>query len=76
MAGLKAKGGKKNRKLGRNKRYCDRRKADGREAHNKLRRMRRHLRRHPHDQSGLSKFKAAGGSEMYLTTRQLPPEQM
>lgn len=64
MAGTKAKGGKKNRKLGRNKNACAAYVREERQKKNKIRRMRRHLRalRHAHDAQGRSLFKQLTGS--------------
>lgn len=45
MAGQKAKGGKKNRKHGRNKVFCTKYRADNREARNKARNVAREARR-------------------------------
>lgn len=41
------KGGKKNRKHGRNKAFCVQYRADNREERNRKRRIARHLRNHP-----------------------------
>lgn len=49
MGGIRAKKGKKNRKLGNNKVYCTRYKNEGRQEINKIRRMKRHLRKFPND---------------------------
>lgn len=45
----KAKGGKKNRKVGRNKLYILKYRAEHRYEKNKARKMRRHLAKHPND---------------------------
>lgn len=45
MAGQKAKGGKKNRKHGRNKVFCAKYRAENREAKNKARNVKREERR-------------------------------
>ena len=45
----KAKGGKKNRKVGRNARRCEAYKAENRRERNKLVRLLRHLARFPKD---------------------------
>lgn len=45
MAGNKAKGGKKNRKHGRNKVFCAKYKAENREAKNKAANVKREARR-------------------------------
>ena len=45
MAGTKAKGGKKNRKHGRNKVFCAKYRAENREAKNKARNVKREERR-------------------------------
>lgn len=45
MAGNKAKGGKKNRKFGRNKASCERYRKEGRREKNKARKQARHQRR-------------------------------
>jgi hypothetical protein len=44
-----AKQGKKNRKLGRNKKVCDKYKLEGRREKNKAIRRARHLKNHPTD---------------------------
>lgn len=59
MAGIKAKGGKKNRKVGRNAKYCERYRAEGRWLKNKLRRLRSHLKRQPNDRQALKALEAA-----------------
>jgi len=47
----KPKGGKKNRKHGRNKTGCERYRREGRREKNKARRLRRHLRHNPQDRT-------------------------
>jgi hypothetical protein len=47
--GGKPKGGKKNRKWGNNKAYCQRYRAEGKQEKNRARRINRHLKRHPND---------------------------
>lgn len=47
--GGKPKGGKKNRKYGRNKKWCTKYKLENRKEKNKLLRRLRHLKRHPND---------------------------
>lgn len=54
MAGIKAKGGKKNRKHGRNKKSCERYRLEGRAGKNKTRRLKRHAKRHPNDSQAVS----------------------
>jgi len=49
MSKAKAKGGKKGRKIGRNKNFCDMYKLQGRREKNKKKRKIRHLKRHPND---------------------------
>ena len=63
MAGTvkKQKGGKKNRKLGRNVKYCTYYRQANIEAKNRLRKMRRHLKKNPNDQANASRFEALGG---------------
>lgn len=68
MAGTKAKGGKKNRKLGRNSVACKRYANEGRELKNRLRKMRKHLRRNKTDAQNLAAFKKFGGSEDAIFT--------
>lgn len=48
MSGVKAKGGKKNRKYGRNKAFCERYAKEGREKKNLIRRLRTRIRRNEH----------------------------
>lgn len=43
------RGGKKNRKWGRNKKFCERYRAEGRREINKAARLARHLKHHPND---------------------------
>ncbi len=62
MAGSGAKKGGKNRKYGRNKRFCDRYKIEGRETKNRARKMSRHLKKYPDDKQAeglLKKLRAA-----------------
>ncbi len=49
MAGTKAKSGKKGRKIGRNKAFCERYRAEGRRLKNKIAKLRSHLRHFPED---------------------------
>lgn len=49
MGGLKAKKGKKNRKFGNNKVYCTRYKNEGRQEKNRIRRIKRHIKKQPND---------------------------
>lgn len=58
MAGAKAKGGKKGRKIGRNAKYCERYRIEGREIKNKRRRLRRHLKRYPDDAQAMRALEA------------------
>lgn len=46
MAKAKAKGGKKNRKYGRNKKWCERYRAEGRREKNKAAKQARHRKRY------------------------------
>lgn len=52
------KGGKKNRKYGRNKTVCERYSREGREEKNKARRLRRHLKKYPEDGEATKALKA------------------
>jgi len=54
MTGVVAKGGKKNRKYGRNKPDAIRYKAENRYVRNKKRKLDRHLNRHPKDEQALT----------------------
>jgi hypothetical protein len=45
MSGERAKSGKKHRKYGRNKRFCDRYKLEGRREKNKAKKEARHVKR-------------------------------
>lgn len=56
MAKQVKKGGKKNRKLGRNDKYCQGYAAAGLELRNKRRKMRRHIRRFPENAQARSDF--------------------
>ncbi len=49
IPGAKHKGGKKNRKWGRNKKFCERYRIEGRRERNKARKAIRHLKNHPLD---------------------------
>lgn len=51
--GRKAKSGKKNRKWGRNENSCARYRAGGQQEKNRVRRIRRHLKRFPNDRQAL-----------------------
>ncbi len=67
MAGERAKGGKKGRKIGRNKAYCKVYAAIGRETVNKRRKLRQHLRRSgEQDGVAMTAFLLCGGSLDYL----------
>jgi len=46
---LKAKGGKKNRKIGRNEKWCEAYRARHQRERNKVVKLRRHLKKHPGD---------------------------
>jgi hypothetical protein len=50
--GERAKGGKKNRKVGRNAKWCERYRLSNRRERNKLKRLNKHLARHPGDGCG------------------------
>lgn len=58
MASTKQKAGKKNRKHGRNKLFCERYRREGRREKNKAIRLRKHLRRHPRDTVAMQADKA------------------
>ena len=49
MAGEKARGGRKNRKYGRNKKFCERYTIENTRIRNKRVKLKRHLRRQPND---------------------------
>jgi hypothetical protein len=49
--------GKKNRKVGRNAKWCERYRLSRRREHNKLRRLAKHLERHPGDNVGMNAAK-------------------
>jgi hypothetical protein len=49
MAEQVTRGGKKNRKFSRNKRKCERYRAEGRREKNKAARLRRHMKAHKND---------------------------
>jgi hypothetical protein len=70
VAGIKAKKGKKNRKLGRNQKACTSYSLAGMAERNRLKRMRRHLRerRHQNDAQGMKEYLAFGGSEDSIYT--------
>lgn len=51
MGGIRAKKGKKNRKLGNNKAVCTRYKNEGRQEINKKHRILRHLKKQPNDKA-------------------------
>ena len=62
MAGLKAKGGKKNRKYGRMKKFCERYKLEGRKKKNLIQRLKTRIRRNEakakkHARKGLKAIK-------------------
>ena len=44
MSGIQAKGGKKNRKFGRNKKFCEQYEIQGRRLKNKLKKLRKRIR--------------------------------
>lgn len=70
MGGERAKAGKKNRKLGRNKTCCERYRKEDRETFNRMRRLRRHLRRQPNYEVAMLAFREAGGTADYLNSLQ------
>jgi hypothetical protein len=71
MAGQKAKGSRKGRKIGRNEAYCKRYVAMELDAKHKLRRMRRHIRKTDYtDLAAMALFKTAGGTDDYLRSLQ------
>lgn len=49
MAGIKSKGGKKNRKYTRNLKCCERYRAMGVRIINKIKKLKRHMKRLPND---------------------------
>ncbi len=49
VGGVKAKGGKKGRKIGNKAEGCKRYQAEGRREKNKRRRLRRHMKKYPND---------------------------
>jgi hypothetical protein len=51
--GEKYKGGKKHRKIGRTQKYCDYYRQAGLQEKNRIRRIKRHLRKHPEDAAAL-----------------------
>lgn len=55
--GGRPKGGKKNRKLGNNQAVCTQYRAEGRQEINRLRRIERHLKRHPEDAAARAALK-------------------
>ena len=57
MAGIKAKGGKKNRKFGRNKTWCERYRAEHRREKAKFRKITAHLTQHPEDAAAAESLK-------------------
>lgn len=59
MSGIKAKSGKKNRKHGNNKMFCERYESEGRREKNKARRQATHLRRaEKHDVRLLKRYES------------------
>lgn len=58
--GRKAKSGKKNRKWGRNKAFCERYRREGRQELNRIRRIKRHLRKYPNDLQAIMALEASG----------------
>jgi hypothetical protein len=49
MTGIKAKGGKKNRKYGRNKKWCEAYRKVGTRLINKRKKLKRRIKRFPND---------------------------
>lgn len=58
MAGEKAKGGRKNRKYGRNVDFCKKYALEGRRAKNKRKKINRHLKKHEGDTQAREALKA------------------
>jgi hypothetical protein len=52
------RGGKKNRKHGNNKLFCEKYEREGRRLKNKIRRMIRHIKRFPDDFQAVNRLKA------------------
>lgn len=63
---VKAKGGKKNRKWGRNVAFCLRYKAERRDVRNKKRTLLRHVMKHPLDEGAFTALRQLG----------VPPQQL
>ena len=61
MAGQRAKSGKKNRKVGRNKDSCKRYSVEGREARNRKRRIRRTLKSQPDNAALVKRYEIEYG---------------
>lgn len=53
-----SKGRSGNKKHGRNKRYCDKYKLEGRYEKNKAKKLEKHLARQPDDEAALAAYKA------------------
>ena len=49
LHGGNIKGGRKNRKHGRNKKWCTRYELEDRKAKNKAKRLKKHIKKHPND---------------------------
>jgi hypothetical protein len=58
--------GKKNRKYGKNSKYCKLYRDLGLRERNRLRRMRRHIRKNPNDTVTYQRFFSFGGKPEYL----------
>lgn len=56
-----SKQGGKNKKYGRMEKWCQAYRAGNQELRNRLRRMRRHLRNNPGDNTNLAHYKELGG---------------
>jgi hypothetical protein len=59
--GVARRGGKKNRKFKRNIKFCEIYRREEREELNRARKMRRHLRDNPFDQSAASRYEVRYG---------------
>lgn len=62
QGGKARRGGKKNRKHGRNKEFCDRYSREGRRERNKARKLTRHLKKFPSD--GVARKASEGGPSL------------
>ena len=60
MAGLKASGGKKNRKYGRNKKFCEKYRLENRREKNLKRRLLARVRRNSKDIGAVDRLKELG----------------